>query len=67
VSHHGQDSERPNNSLQLTRLAGGKLERDSPAGMRENVRTVARGAGQLPHRGAARSSRPLGRLLREPE
>jgi len=26
----------PNNSLQLTRLACGKLERDLPAGMREN-------------------------------
>jgi len=26
----------PNNSLQLTRLACGKLERGLPAGMREN-------------------------------
>jgi hypothetical protein len=26
----------PNNSLQLTRLAGGKLERDLPAELREN-------------------------------
>jgi hypothetical protein len=32
----------PNNSLQLTRLACGKLERDLPAGMRENRRCVAR-------------------------
>jgi hypothetical protein len=38
----------PNNSLQLTRLACGKLESDLPAGMRENEWTVARAAGQLP-------------------
>jgi hypothetical protein len=31
----------PNNSLQLTRLACGKLERDLPAKMRENERAVA--------------------------
>jgi hypothetical protein len=42
----------PNNSLQLTRLACGKLERDLPAEWRENESTVARAAGQL-------SSRPL--------
>ena len=42
-----------NNSLQLTRLACGKLERDLPAGMRENGWALARAAGQL-------SSRPLG-------
>jgi len=46
----------PNNSLQLTRLACGKLERDLPAQLRENGATVARAAGQL-------SSRPLGRLV----
>jgi len=45
---------RPNNSLQLTRLARGKLERDLPAELRENGEAVARAAGQL-------SSRPLGR------
>jgi len=44
----------PNNSLQLTRLACGKLERALPARMRENGSTVARAAGQL-------SSRPLAR------
>ena len=43
----------PNNSLQLTRLACGKLERDLPAKLRENGVTDARAAGQL-------SSRPLG-------
>jgi hypothetical protein len=43
----------PNNSLQLTRLACGKLERDLPAELRENGWAVARAAGQL-------SSRPLG-------
>jgi hypothetical protein len=43
---------RPNNSLQLTRLACGKLERDSPAKLCENEWAVARAAGQL-------SSRPL--------
>ena len=37
-----------NNSLQLTRLACGKLERDLPARWRENESTVARAAGQLP-------------------
>jgi len=42
----------PNNSLQLTRLACGKLERDLPAELRENGWAVARAAGQL-------SSRPL--------
>ena len=42
-----------NNSLQLTRLACGKLERDLPAGMRENEWAVARAAGQL-------SSEPFG-------
>jgi len=42
----------PNNSLQLTRLACGRLERDLPAELRENGWTVARAAGQL-------SSRPL--------
>jgi len=31
----------PNNSLQLTRLACGELERDLPAGMRENESTFA--------------------------
>ena len=49
----------PNNSLQLTRLASGKLERDLPAGMRENESTVARAAGQL-------SSRPLGSIAGTP-
>jgi len=43
----------PNNSLQLTRLACGELERDLPAGMRANEGAVSRAAGQL-------SSRPLG-------
>ena len=43
----------PNNSLQLTRLACGTLERDLPGGLRENGSTVARAAGQL-------SSRPFG-------
>jgi len=43
----------PNNSLQLTRLACGKMERDLPARLRENGWTVARAARQL-------SSRPLG-------
>jgi hypothetical protein len=43
----------PNNSLQLTRLACGELERDLPARMRENEGSVAWAAGQL-------SSRPLG-------
>jgi hypothetical protein len=43
----------PNNSLQLTRLACGKLERALPAELRENGRSVAWAAGQL-------SSRPLG-------
>ena len=43
----------PNNSLQLTRLACGKLERDLPAKLRENEWLVARAAGQL-------SSRPFG-------
>jgi hypothetical protein len=42
-----------NNSLQLTRLACGKLERVLPAELRENGSTVARAAGRL-------SSRPLG-------
>ena len=42
----------PNNSLQLTRLARGKLERHLPARMRENGGSVARAAGPL-------SSRPL--------
>ena len=37
----------PNNSLQLTRLACGKLERDLPAKLRENGVTDARAAGQL--------------------
>jgi len=46
----------PNNSLQLTRLACGKLERDLPARMRENEGAVARAAGQL-------SSRPLGSMF----
>jgi uncharacterized protein YndB with AHSA1/START domain len=36
------------NSLQLTRLACGKLERVLPAELRENGSTVARAAGQLP-------------------
>ena len=40
--------EPPNNSLQLTRLACGKLERDLPAKWRENGATDARAAGQLP-------------------
>jgi hypothetical protein len=39
MSHHG--SWPPNNSLQLTRLACGKLERDLPARMCENGSTVA--------------------------
>jgi len=43
---------RPNNSLQLTRLACGKLGGDLPAELRENGWRVARAAGQL-------SSRPL--------
>ncbi len=43
----------PNNSLQLTRLACGRLERVLPARMRENGWSVARAAGQL-------SSGPLG-------
>jgi len=47
--------ELPNNSLQRTRLAGGKLECALPAKLRENESTVARAAGQL-------SSRPLGGL-----
>ena len=47
-------------SLQRTRLAGGKLERALPARMRENEWSVARAAGQLAHRAASRSSRPLG-------
>ena len=34
-------STAPNNSLQLTRLACGRLERDLPARMRENETTVA--------------------------
>jgi hypothetical protein len=42
-----------NNSLQLTRLACGKLRRSWPAKLRENEWPVARAAGQL-------SSRPLG-------
>jgi len=42
----------PNNSLQLTRLARGKLDSDLPAKLRENGATDARAAGQL-------SSRPL--------
>jgi hypothetical protein len=49
----------PNNSLQLTRLACGKLERDLPAKLRENGWTVARAAGQL-------SSRPFGGLTSKP-
>jgi len=44
---------RPNNSLQLTRLACGKLDGPLPARLRENEWGVARAAGQL-------SSRPLG-------
>jgi len=54
----------PNNSLQLTRLACGKLERDLPAKLRKNETTVARAAGQLAHRAASRSSRPLGSIRR---
>jgi hypothetical protein len=42
----------PNNSLQLTRLACGKLESVLPAKLCENESTDARAAGQL-------SSRPL--------
>ena len=42
-----------NNSLQLTRLACGKLERDLPIKMRENGWAIVRAAGQL-------SSEPLG-------
>jgi len=52
MSRHSQ-WKPPNNSLQLTRLACGKLERDLPAKLRENEWPVARAAGQL-------SSRPLG-------
>jgi hypothetical protein len=48
-----RSSELPNNSLQLTRLACGELERDLPARLRENEWAVARAAGRL-------SSRPLG-------
>ena len=47
----------PNNSLQLTRLACGKLERVLPARLRENQRADARAAGQL-------SSRPLAVIWR---
>jgi len=54
VPKHGRSPWPPNNSLQLTRLACRKLERDLPARMRENEWAVARAAGQL-------SSRPLGR------
>jgi hypothetical protein len=43
----------PNNSLQLTRLACGKLELVLPAKMRESGSAGARAAGQL-------SSRPFG-------
>jgi hypothetical protein len=51
----------PNNSLQLTRLACGKLESDWPAKLRENGCSIARAAGQL-------SSRPLGCMdARPPE
>jgi hypothetical protein len=46
-------SSPPNNSLQLTRLACGKMGGALPAGMRDNESTGARAAGQL-------SSRPLG-------
>jgi hypothetical protein len=42
------------NSLQLTRLASGKLERVLPAELCENGSGVARAAGQL-------NSRPIGR------
>jgi hypothetical protein len=42
----------PNNSLQLTRLACGKLDGAVPARMRGNEGAVARAAGQL-------SSKPL--------
>ena len=45
----------PNNSLQLTRLACGKLAGALPARLRENEWAVARAAGQL-------SSRPLGSM-----
>jgi hypothetical protein len=48
LRHHGQGSGSPNNSLQLTRLACGKLERALPVRLRENEWTVARAAGQLP-------------------
>ena len=47
------DPGAPNNPLQLTRLAYGKLEVLLPARMRENECGVARAAGQL-------SSRPFG-------
>jgi len=40
--------------LRLTRLACGKLKRALPARMRENERTVARAAGQLPAQNAGR-------------
>jgi hypothetical protein len=52
ATHAGHRLAPANNSLQLTRLACGKLERDLPAGMRENEGGVAWAAGQL-------SSRPL--------
>ena len=63
----------PNNSLERTRLACGKLEYALPAELRENESSVGRAAGQLAHRAAhlhrtcgapqvqvSRSSRPLG-------
>jgi hypothetical protein len=56
VSSCGSTQAAPNNSLQLTRLACGKLEGDLPAKLRENGATDARAAGQL-------SSRPLARSV----
>ena len=66
----------PNNSLERTRLACGKLGRALPAELRENESTDTRAAGPLAHRAAhlhrtcgapqvqvLRSSRPLGRPL----
>jgi hypothetical protein len=52
----GRTVRRHNNSLQLTRLACGKLERDLPAKLHENEWGVARAAGQL-------SSRPFGGIV----
>jgi hypothetical protein len=49
----GYSLKAPNNSLQLTRLAGRRRARAWRAGVRDNGSGVARAAGQL-------SSEPLG-------